>query len=114
LEDGFDMRKFASLLLAALLTLTFSAGNVVAKPKADKPNNGAVTIPFKVNQRNERGGDWQCTGTYVANKNRERVHVECNVSDVASLPVGPGTYNNTTHDITNYAGQLSTYAPGSR
>lgn len=105
--NRFNMRKITSLLLATLLTVTFAAGSVAAKPKDDNPGNGAVTIPFKVNQNHEYGGDWRCTGNYVVNKNRDRIHVECKVSDVASLPVGPGTYSSATHDISTEVGMFS-------
>lgn len=101
------MRKISSLFLIALLTLTMGAGTVAAKPKDNNPGNGAVTIPFKVNQTHEYGGEWRCTGNYVVNKNRDRIHVECKVSDVASLPVGPGTYSSATHDISGFVGAYS-------
>lgn len=106
------MRTFLSLLFAALLTLTFTAGSVAAKPKDDNPGNGAITIPFKVNETHQYGGEWRCTGNYVSNKNRDRIHVECKVSDVASLPVGPGTYSSATHDVSNYVSDFSGQAEG--
>lgn len=101
------MSRISSVFFAVLLVLVAGVGTVDAKPKDDKPNNGAVTIPFKVNLERKSGGDWRCSGTYVANKNRERVQVECKVSDVASLPVGEGTYSNATHDISTYVSMFS-------
>jgi hypothetical protein len=101
------MFKISSVFFAALLVLVVGVGSVNAKPKEDKPNSGAATIPFKVNQTHTYGGEWRCTGNYVVNKNRERIHVECNVSDVASLPVGPGTYSSATHNIADYVDSYS-------
>jgi hypothetical protein len=101
------MRRFSSLFLIALLTLTFTAGNVAAKPKDDNPGKGAVTIPFKVNREHAYGGEWRCTGNYVVNKNHDRIHVECNVSNVALLPVVPGTYDSATTDISGYVRAFS-------
>lgn len=109
------MRKIMSIAFVALFTLTMSAGVVSADPGSSDPpstsggsqGKGATTDKFRVSYFNPIGGNWDCTGVRVVNRNHTKDSFECTITDLVSLP--PGTYTRTSNSWNG--GWISDYDP---
>lgn len=111
------MRKLGSLVLVAFFALSLSAGVASASPNASDPpstsggdqGKGATTDKYRASYIHAIGGNWDCVGVRVVNRNQTKDSFECTVSNLVTLPARTYTESNTSWRWrSDYDGKIST------